>query len=135
MHFALPHCEFISFKETKNSIYQLVGMNARMGLKLAFSIFDKNRNGLVDEDDLLQLLSLSRTMPTLELDIAPLARAMLALNPIRPFFQKQTRERNVTLLSKESDPSNILPIEERESDSESEANQKSLSTSRFSIGR
>ena len=65
VHFSLPFSEFISFKETKNSIYQLVGMSARMGLKMAFGIFDKNRNGLIDEDDLLQLISLSREMPTL----------------------------------------------------------------------
>lgn len=52
-------------------------MNARFGLKLVFSIFDKNRNGLIDEDDLLQLISLSRTMPTLEIDIVPLSKAML----------------------------------------------------------
>jgi Ca2+-binding EF-hand superfamily protein len=58
-------------------------MNARLGLKLVFSIFDKNRNGLVDEDDLLQLISLSRTMPTLEIDIAPLSKAMLTLKEKR----------------------------------------------------
>ena len=60
VYFSLPFSEFISFKETKNSIYQLVGMSARMGLKMAFGVFDKNRNGVIDEDDLLQLISLSR---------------------------------------------------------------------------
>lgn len=77
--FALPFSEFISHRETKNSIYQLVGMSAKQGLKLAFTIFDKNRNGLIDEDDLIQLISLSRTMPTLEIDIAVLSRGMLTL--------------------------------------------------------
>lgn len=62
-------------------------MNVRLGLKLVFSIFDKNRNGLVDEDDLLQLISLSRTMPTLEIDIAPLSKAMLQLKDKR-FLQR-----------------------------------------------
>ncbi len=37
-------------------------MSAKMGLKMAFSIFDKNRNGLIDEDDLLQLISASRKL-------------------------------------------------------------------------
>jgi Ca2+-binding EF-hand superfamily protein len=40
-------------------------MGAKMGLKIAFNIFDKNRNGLIDEDDLIQLISLSRTLPML----------------------------------------------------------------------
>ena len=60
IYFSLPYCEFISYRETKSSIYQLINMGARTTLKIAFSIYDKNRNGLVDQDDLLQMISLSR---------------------------------------------------------------------------
>jgi hypothetical protein len=36
-------------------------MGIRTAQKVAFAIYDKNRNGLLDEDDLLQMISLSRT--------------------------------------------------------------------------
>lgn len=52
-------------------------MGAKMGLRMAFSIFDKNRNSLIDEDDLIQLISLSRKIPKLEIDISIISRAML----------------------------------------------------------
>ncbi len=35
-------------------------MNSKSYFKMAFSIFDKNKNGVIDEDDLLQMISLSR---------------------------------------------------------------------------
>lgn len=34
-------------------------------MRIAFSLYDKNHNGLIDEDDMLQALSLSRKMPQL----------------------------------------------------------------------
>jgi hypothetical protein len=76
--FALPYCEFISYREAKSSVYQLISMGSRTALKLAFAIYDKNRNGVVDEDDLLQMISLSRTYAFVEADIARIAKAMLS---------------------------------------------------------
>jgi hypothetical protein len=63
-------------------------MGAKMGLKLAFTIFDKNRNGLVDEDDLIQLISLSRKLPMLEIDISTLSKAMLTFKSKKSFYHK-----------------------------------------------
>jgi Ca2+-binding EF-hand superfamily protein len=62
LYFSLPYCEFISYRETKSTVYQLISMSNKTALKLAFTIYDKNRNGMVDEDDLLQMISLSRTL-------------------------------------------------------------------------
>jgi len=59
----LPFAEFISERETKASIYRLVRMNPSGYLKIAFSLYDKNQNGIIDEDDLLQAIGLSRKMP------------------------------------------------------------------------
>jgi len=53
-------------------------MNIKVSYKIAFMIFDKNRNGLLDEYDLLQMISLSRTIPIIERDINIIARAMLS---------------------------------------------------------
>lgn len=50
-------------------------------LRIAFSLYDKNHNGKVDEDDLLQAISLSRKMPQLEPDILMIAEIMFA--PLR----------------------------------------------------
>lgn len=57
-------------------------MNSMVYLRLAFSLYDKNHNGKVDEDDLLQAISLSRVMPQLESDILIMSSIMLA--PKRP---------------------------------------------------
>lgn len=51
-------------------------MGNRISLKLAFTIYDKNRNSLLDEDDLLHMISLSRTFAFVEADILMIARAM-----------------------------------------------------------
>ena len=40
-------------------------MGIKAGLKIAFSIYDKNKNGVIDEDDLLQFIGLSRKIPML----------------------------------------------------------------------
>jgi hypothetical protein len=53
-------------------------MNTKVSNKIAFMIFDKNTNGLIDEYDLLQLISLSRIIPILERDINIIAKAMLS---------------------------------------------------------
>jgi Ca2+-binding EF-hand superfamily protein len=34
-------------------------------LKISFSLYDKNQNGIIDEDDLLQAIALSRKIPQL----------------------------------------------------------------------
>jgi len=38
-------------------------MSPNSYLKIAFGLYDKNKNGIIDEDDLLQAVSLSRKMP------------------------------------------------------------------------
>ncbi len=40
-------------------------MSYTANLKLAFTIYDKNRNGVIDTDDLVQIISLSRKIPIL----------------------------------------------------------------------
>lgn len=74
--FALPYSEFISYRETKSTVYQLINMGSRTALKVAFSIYDKNKNGVIDEEDLLQMISHSRTLTFMETDINIMAKAM-----------------------------------------------------------
>jgi Ca2+-binding EF-hand superfamily protein len=52
-------------------------MGNRTALKIAFTIYDKNKNGVLDSDDLLQMISLSRSFPFIEDDIAAITRAMM----------------------------------------------------------
>jgi Ca2+-binding EF-hand superfamily protein len=40
-------------------------MSTNSYLKIAFGLYDKNKNGIIDEDDLLQAVSLTRKMPQL----------------------------------------------------------------------
>lgn len=67
-------------------------MNTSVCLRLAFSLYDKNHNGKVDEDDLLQAISLSRKMPQLESDIACMANVMLNLKRFNSFKTRSKRE-------------------------------------------
>ena len=45
-------------------------MNNTTCYRIAFSLYDKNHDGKIDEDDLLQAIRLSRVMPQLENGIA-----------------------------------------------------------------
>jgi hypothetical protein len=146
--FSLPFAEFISFRETKASIYRLTRMNMKTCYKIAFGIFDKNRNGKIDQNDLLQLISLSRKLTLLEPDIIVIANAMLAQQRPRPPRKLRVRtERDEAepssaasvrsrqrTMSKESEAGAVFsPIKEESSESENENTENPLSSSRFSL--
>jgi len=44
---------------------------------MIFNIYDKNRNGVLDETDLMQMINLSNKIPTIQLDIVKISKAML----------------------------------------------------------
>lgn len=52
-------------------------MNLRSVYKMIFNIYDKNRNGVLDETDLMQMINLSNKIPTIQLDIVKISKAML----------------------------------------------------------
>jgi Ca2+-binding EF-hand superfamily protein len=58
----LFYAEFISLKETRKSIHRIINMSVRNSHKLVFQIFDKNKNGIIDEEDLIQLVNLSENL-------------------------------------------------------------------------
>lgn len=117
--------------------------------KVAFSIFDKNRNGKIDQNDLLQLISLSRKLPLLEADIMVIANAMLAPHrPARPARRLRVRTQREEgdppsaasvrsrqgTVSKDSEAgAGFSPIKEEYSESENENAENPLSSSRFSL--
>jgi Ca2+-binding EF-hand superfamily protein len=77
-------------------------MGNRTSLKLAFTIYDKNRNGVLDEDDLLQMISLSRTFTFVEADIVMIARAMSNKNKnlaSSPQSSERTEKQSVASLA------------------------------------
>ena len=54
-------------------------MSHKRYLSIAFNIFDKNQNGYIDEDDLIQAIQLSRRLPQLLPDILFLSRTFVRL--------------------------------------------------------
>ena len=71
-------------------------MNNTTCYRIAFSLYDKNHDGKIDEDDLLQAISLSRVMPQLENDIAHMGSFMM--NQRKNVVRKgvRNRERHLT---------------------------------------
>ena len=49
----LPHCEFVSLKDSRNSIDRIFNMSYKNALKIAFKIYDRNDNGKIDEKDII----------------------------------------------------------------------------------
>lgn len=81
-------------------------------LKMAFLLYDKNQNGIIDEDDLLQALGLSRKMPQLESDLLLLCSNFNA--PLRLLVRHRQRtisEREKSDRSKPSLMDLVSPIE------------------------
>lgn len=79
----LADFDFISLKETRKSIHRLVNMSVFTTQKLAFTLYDRNHDGVIDRKDLIPLFNLVDTLPVLSGDISKMVRALTSLHKRR----------------------------------------------------
>ncbi len=66
--FTLPYTEFISESEIRKSIHRIVNMSVKMAQKVVFQLLDLNKNGYIDEKDMIDLAELSLKIPEIKQD-------------------------------------------------------------------
>jgi hypothetical protein len=65
----VPFCKFTSFKECKMSIERIVNMPLKSAQRLAFKIYDRNANGIIDEKDIIELLTIGEEFEAMQEDM------------------------------------------------------------------
>lgn len=65
----LPFCEFNNLKDSKKSISNIINMPIKSVQRIAFKIYDRNGNGVIDENDIIQLFLIAEESPSMQSDI------------------------------------------------------------------
>ena len=65
----MPYCEFVGLKKSKRSVEDIFNLSIKSAQKLAFKIYDRNGNGIIDEKDIIELFSEADLNPAIKFDL------------------------------------------------------------------
>jgi hypothetical protein len=88
----IPYCKFFSFKECKMSIERIVNMPLKAAQRIAFRIYDRNGNGIIDEKDIFELLTVGEDFEAMREDMCVIVKnyKVASVSPLdtpRPKFK------------------------------------------------